>query len=410
MTAAALTSPDASPPRPRLPSRVKHEREAVERYPSLAPTFLSGLWRTDPLADDVARVLADDPSGARWGELQRACRDGLWRAETPAIRRLLDDAQQAPAWLDPDAAERGGRVLVRRGPVGGMLLGAALITGYAAPAGNKPLVLTGALTRSTQRRINETARFVEAVTAPGGSRPFAEGWAITLKVRVMHARVRLLCLDSGRWDDAAWGHPINQHDMLSTILLFSAFILEGFHTFGVPATPAEEADAMHLWSWVGHVIGVDPALLPLDVARGKAYADLLKLTQDPPDDDSRALTEAFVNAPLKTADTSTPRARETLERRVALSHGILRGLMGDELADGLGLAHNRYRHVVPVTAKALRRLAPLLRGPAADALSSRIGRRYWDKMMEIVLAEGTPTFAPPSALHGVRAQAGTDAR
>ncbi len=404
MSALALDPTAPAEQRPTLPARVVNADDALRRFPSLAPTFLSALWRTDALADEVAGALADDRSGALWGELQRSCRDGLWRAQTPSVRRLLDHAQQMPAWLDANAVERGGQVLVRRGPIGGMLLGAALITGYASPAGNKPLVLTGALTRSTQRRINETARFVEAVTAPGGTRPFAEGWAITLKVRVMHARVRLLCLESGRWDAQAWGHPINQHDMLSTILLFSALVLEGFHTFGVPGSPGEEADAMHLWSWVGHVIGVEPELLPIDVARGKQVAALLRLTQAPPDDDSRALTAAFVNAPLNTSAPPTLKARDAAQRQVAMSHGILRGLMGDELADGLGLENNRYRHLVPTAARGLRRLAPLLRGPAADALSSRVGRRYWDKMMEMVLAEGPPAFSPPTALRGQRAQ------
>ena len=55
----------------------------------------------------------------------------------------------------------------------------------------------------------ETARFVTAVAAPGGLRAGASGWQISVHVRLMHAQVRRLLGQSGRWDRAQWAEPID---------------------------------------------------------------------------------------------------------------------------------------------------------------------------------------------------------
>ena len=86
----------------------------------------------------------------------------------------------------------------------------SLVLGYASPAGNKPLMLSGRLKEQALKRLNETARFVQAVCRPGGMRPLADGWQITVKVRLIHAQVRRMILKSGKWDEGAWGAPVNQ--------------------------------------------------------------------------------------------------------------------------------------------------------------------------------------------------------
>lgn len=379
------------------PSRAVDPAAATERFGTDAEWMLRALTRSDPLADAAADALSDDDSGRLWRTFDQELSSGK-RPSHPALRALYDDAAALPAWFDHKKANAGGRVLIRRGPIGGILLGAALVTGYASPAGNKPLVLSGVLQKRITRRVNETARFVEAVVQEDGLKPTSLGFQITLKVRIMHARVRSLCLRHDNYDANAFGHPVNQHDMLATILLFSHVILRGFTRFGVPATDAEEDAYFHLWSGVGHIIGVDAYPLALDRVRADRFNAIVDATSAPPDADSRALTQAFLNAPLENAKTADEKA--VAQRRVAMSHGLMRGILGDDLSDGLGLERNALRFVVPTLSKGLRGAWAAGRLVGADGLAERAGRRYWDTLMGFALKDGPPSFAPPAFLLG----------
>ncbi|MBV9945442.1 MAG: DUF2236 domain-containing protein, partial [Myxococcales bacterium] len=80
-----------------------------------------------------------------------------------------------------------GRVLLRAGPLGGLVLAfKSLVLAYASPAGNKPLAWSGRLTEDAPRRLRETARFVRETIQPGNLRPGTAGWRDTLKVRILH--------------------------------------------------------------------------------------------------------------------------------------------------------------------------------------------------------------------------------
>src|SRR5262249_51979302 len=151
-----------------------------------------------------------------------------------ALRALFAELDRVPAWVDWPTLDAGGELLMRAGPFGGMVLGAgSLVLGYASPGGNKPLVFSGRLTEQAPRRLDETSRFVQAVCRPGGMQRSGDGFKITVKVRLMHAEVRRMILRSGRWDDARWGAPLNQHDMAATTLLFSLVVLEGLRSLGL---------------------------------------------------------------------------------------------------------------------------------------------------------------------------------
>src|SRR5262249_52906161 len=149
-----------------------------------------------------------------WKTFERGLRGEALASAPAAVRQLIEEATHVPAWVDWPTCDRGGELLLRAGPLGGAVLGTrSLVLGYASPGGNRPLVFSGRLTEQAGRRLNETARFVQAVCRPGGMRPFADGWQITLKVRLIHAQVRKMLLASPRWSSADWGLPINQHDL-----------------------------------------------------------------------------------------------------------------------------------------------------------------------------------------------------
>jgi hypothetical protein len=224
-----------------------------------------------------------------------------------------------------------------------------------------------------------------------------DGFAITVKVRLMHAEVRRMILRSGRWDAARWGAPINQHDMAATTLLFSYVVLDGLRLFGLDVGPDEAEHYMQLWRYVGRVIGCDPELTPGSEQEALRLAELISATQGQPDSDSRALTHALLHAGMAVARTPQARRRARLERD--LGQGLVRALLGDPLADALAVPVTPWRHTLAVF-RGLHAGAERIRQrvPAAHRLAVEQGNRYWDRVVEIGLAGATAEFRPPERL------------
>lgn len=383
-----------------VPTRYTNLDVARARFGDRVDRLAPFLLRTDPLADEAVEAMSALGPGGGFALLSRVLDRGIAAVPEapPALRAFFAEGARVPAWVDWETVDRGGAVLLRSGILGGLVLGAmSLPLGYAAPGGNKPLVLSGRLTEQAPRRLAETSRFVQAVSQPGGMRPGAEGLKITLKVRIMHAHVRRMLLRSDRWDTAAWGAPINQHDMAATTLLFSLVVLEGLRRFGFDVEPEEAERYMHLWRYVGFVSGVDPELLPASQIEGFALADLINTTQGAPDDDSRALVRALLDSPIAAA--RTPQEKRTAPMRAQVARGLMRGLVGAELSDKLGVGPTRWENVMRV----LRGAAIL--GDRAAKVSPSVrrrqiasGERYWESVVRLGLSGGPYDFRPQEAL------------
>lgn len=370
----------------QLPSRVVNADRARHDHADLFDHLVPWLFVEDPPADDVAEQLDGD-----WRPLHVALERGPGPDTPSSVRALLAAHQAVPLWVDRGRAARGGRVFFRTGLVGAVVLGArSLVSGFCSPAGNKPLALTGTLAQRGSVRLAETGRYVAAVSEPGGLLPGAEGWQISLRVRVMHAHVRRLLHRSGRWQASAWGAPINQHDLLATSLLFSSVFVEGVRDLGVRVTEEESEDHLHLWRWASWLMGVRLELLPDTEARAHELTKLILATQGPPDDDARRLVASLLRPPPSAAPR--PYARE-------LAQGLLYGLLPREQAEGLGLPRTPWRHAVALSRVAV---APV---ELARQLSSRVeermvrfGERHWQHAVQSGLGSAPLRYAPPEAL------------
>jgi hypothetical protein len=125
---------------------------------------------------------------------------------------------------------------------------------------------------------------VFAVCQPDALSRFAEGFAMTVRVRLIHAQVRRLLLESGRWRDDAWGAPINQCHMAGTNLMFSVGVLDGLSRLGYRFEPVEREALVHLWRYAGYLLGVDPELLTADEIEGNRLLRLMFEFEPEPDD------------------------------------------------------------------------------------------------------------------------------
>jgi ER-bound oxygenase mpaB/B'/Rubber oxygenase, catalytic domain len=267
------------------------------------------------------------------------------------------------------------------------------VLGYAS-VGNKPLVLAGGLLERAPKRLNETARYVRSVCVSGGLAPFGAGFSATLHVRLMHAHVRAMAQKSPRWRTSDYGTPINQHDMVATVLLFSWVLMDGLEKLGVHLSEEEAEDYTHLWRYAGHLMGVSPELLPASRAEAKRLVDLIADTQGPPDEDARTLVHALLQA--GTQEAKTPKEHLQAKRSTAVLQAAATVLHGPAYAKELGFAGTPVGSFAPI----LRRLvqsteAVRKRSDLLAALQLKRGMAYWDAIATRGYAlYGTPFLLP----------------
>ncbi len=368
------------------------------RVDALGPKFFEG----DPLADHAVEVLGGWPHEKREALVAAFLEGGATAApEAPEpVRALFAEVSRVPFWVDEGRLKRGAAAFLRSGVFGGLVLGTySLILGYCSPAGNKPLVLSGRLEGDAARRLAETGRFVQAVSSPHGMVRGAPGFNITVRVRLMHAAVRRMALRSAAWKVEQWGLPINQVDMAGTILLFSLLVHDGVAKFGFPPTDVEREDLIHLWRYVAYLMGVCDELRCATVAEARTLWDLIDSTQDPPDDDSRALARALLESPIKNA--RTPKERLHAERSRPLAYAISRHMLGDVIADQLGYPRAWPLYGVKVFEQLNLRAPWFLRVfPRFPFGSVEAGVGYWNDVVNTSLAGVPATFPMPE---GIRA-------
>jgi hypothetical protein len=184
------------------------------------------------------------------------------------LRQLLDEVTAVPGWVDWDLVEEGAAVQRRLGQNSSdVLLQLSLVGGYRFGGPTDLLAATGALTGEALRRLQETQEWTIGLSEPGALRPHAPAWRATVHVRVVHALVNASFTDPDRqdrrdrWDTARWGLPVNQADQAATLGLFDGTLILGCRALGVRVPPSDSRALMHLWRWVGHLLGVHPDFL-----------------------------------------------------------------------------------------------------------------------------------------------------
>lgn len=276
----------------RVLGRVRHVDEG------LLDEIGRGYLRVDEAGAQVAEAFgAPGADRVTHAHVRQALSGELDGVPGP-LRELVEQLSTPPDWVDWDLVERGGRVYRSFGRnAGDVLLQLSLIGGYRFGGPTDLLVATGALTGgSTVRRLAETQHWTVAVTRPGALRPGAAGWRLTVHVRLMHALVNRRFAHDERWDRARWGEPVNQSDQAATLALFSGTLLVGVRALGVRVTPDDSRAVMHLWRYVGWLLGVDEAWT-FDTEREQHhFSYLVLLSQDGQTEAGRLLTQDIVAA------------------------------------------------------------------------------------------------------------------
>jgi hypothetical protein len=378
-----------------LPSRLVNLDAARKLYGERVERLGKLLLATDPLADAASAALSDFAAADRSALLDRSLEEGCPADAPEAVRALFKQVEHVPFWVDFDRAERGGAAFFRAGPLSSYVLAfQSVMLSYCSPAGNKPLAFSGRFRDFAARRAYETGRFIQLVCLPGGMRKGGPGFRTALRVRLLHTQIRRMLVASPRWRTEDWGVPINQADMAGTLLLFSLVVADGLTKVGAPLTDDEAEDLVHLWRYVGWVMGVEEELLCATTAEARILWKLIDLTTAEADEDSRALAKALIEAEV--SEARTPRDEKMAKMRVPLFYGLSRYLIGEERAKQLGFPNSPVRLVMPALRHLMRPATGILRRvPFADRAALEVGKAYWQWLVDTGLDGNEATFEMP---------------
>ncbi len=362
-----------------LPTTLRHAELAEQRYPGLAPTYFAAMWDGDPLADAFVADLHRVGHGRGMRMLRTACRQGIDAVpDAPAsLRALFAQLDATPDWVDLDALDRDTVHLGRYTRQAGIVLGAAsLVSGYANSAASRPLEMTGRYIENAGMRTIEVASWLVAANRQGGLGRFEEGFELTVRVRIIHALVRQALLRDDRWDLAAWGVPICQSYLAYTLIEFCLIPLRGMRAIGAPYRPHEQAAYYARWRYIGHLLGIDERLLPTDEAEQEALEGIYLLTRPPVDEYCRELVGA-INSEFLVPEIEqlVPARLHPVAPKVVAA--LERVFIGDGIADELGVARTRLKHVVRAAGPVIGAVnATLDRVPFTLGPRTRMGERY----------------------------------
>jgi len=251
-----------------------------------------------------------------------------------AIVASAELAAKPPRWIDMARVRRGQEVGRRYFTCLAISLGnLSLIGGFGASKINRVLVKGSRLSMASEGRgYDPLPRLVETTVwllhVLRGAEPGTLGHEKTLEVRALHAMIRQHLLERD-WDVEALDFPINQEQMLATLIGFGYNGVWGLRLMGVRLTRDEEEDFIHLWSYVGHLLGIDEDLLPRSYEDARAITlQILPRLLDP-DEGTREIIENLHQR--REANIGLPRV---------VQESMCRFFLPGTYADALGLPGN----------------------------------------------------------------------
>lgn len=342
-------------------SRFLNKSKALVTYnPKTVEDLDAYILKTDQIADGVVDCFGDLPTGLGWKIVEQALAQGIESVENPppAIVALFDHIDSVPEWVDWEQLERGAIAYMRPGFFTVFALQcASLAAGYQSSSAVMPLIITGRLVDRAEKRKQETSRWLLNAANPGKMKRFEEGFAYTVRVRLVHAFVRRKLMKMPEWDSQAWGAPINLTDTSYGISgEFSSVAINAIEKCGIKYSDQERADIYALWRYVGYVLGVPEELLPVDETDALERMAIKELTDTRADENSRALVSALIENGGDDIEDLPFYLKKivTQERLVDFLYGQVRYFSGNRVADELGVPDTNWKY-------ALRSIKPVVR-------------------------------------------------
>jgi hypothetical protein len=325
--------------------------------------------------------------------------------DDPEVAAYVADTTALPPWADVDLIAAGQRFFADySSEIGNILFCASLPEAYGAAHGVHVLTVTKELLWHTERRAAETGRFLLDALTEGSLAPGAKGYQAARGVRLMHAAVRHMVKHDAdvrrdtdpavedracpaytpRWS-SAWGEPINQEDLLGTLLTFTWRVFDVLDNIALSPTPDEKRAYLHTWCVIGHLLGIKPELLPIEVNEANALHRLTWRRLQGPSCAGRQMTAALL---------------ETLHARMpgpdSLPESEIRAFLGARAARRLNVPRSGWPAALFGPMRMLHRIE---RGSGMPRLTrpllAGLRRKVWERFISDGTGERPPFELPP---------------
>jgi hypothetical protein len=321
--------------------------------PAFTDAYLTSLRaRADPTADavvaDFVQSHGDTDPRVLVRELIAHRRTLPPERQIPSVRAYFEQPVALPAWAEPDVLRRGRDFFNVYGVhIASALFSASLPMSYTSVDGTQVLVRTAQLVSNTRRRLAQTGEMLLDVMGANDAAdadPFAfdaPSYRAPHGVRLFHAAVRHMLREDSEYDVARRGEPINQEDLLGTLLSFTVVVVDALERYGVPLDPDDRDAYLRLWLTAGYLLGIEPANLlsrrdagdtPLD------YEEMRELRTSILDRQagSSAAGRTLMHALLAEQQTSLPFVLR------GMPSAATRYLIGSTYSDSLDVPHARF--------------------------------------------------------------------
>lgn len=336
----------------------------------VTPEAMAALrLRGDELADATVEALFAAGEVGHFNTLMRSFErtgDPLPDGLPQAAHDYLAATSTPPDWVDWDRMETARMFFIDNNVhISTALSFASMPACYMLPHVARLLAATHALDYPANR-MAATGQFTvylmrpDAFEAGGAFVPAAQ------KVRLLHASIRHHLRREGAWDEAVWGVPICQQDMIGGQMMFSIQVLDALHRLGVHVSEAGAEAYLYAWQVVGAMLGIDRQSAPAGLAEARDFSDLYMTAFMGPSDEGVELTRQLIElyedvGPGTLLDPLVP--------------ALIRYLVGDTAADWLRVPRSAvFDRLIPA--------APLLlgvtehlkeRSPIAAMVIDRLG-------------------------------------
>ena len=303
--------------------------------PEIAFNYVAHTLIGDPLGEamtaDLAELSTEEQERLIRAAMEEEGEEAL-RDAPESLREFFKDAETTPEWLDYAAFAPAVRMFHRNSYlVLAAFVAGVLIEGFTTNIA-KSFIITGKLRDQGVRRLGQNNRHMMEIFLPGGLYRYGEGWKLSVRIRIVHARIRQLLNDTEDWDAEAWGAPISAAHLGYAISAFSVRLLKHMKTLGADYNDEEYESFMAVWRYSGYLMGIPETILFHDGEDALKLYDVALMCEPSSEIESVVMAHALVNSAPLIAGVTDPKGRRSLAQYV---YRLSRGLIGNETARSL---------------------------------------------------------------------------
>lgn len=315
--------------------------------PERARNYIVHTMLADPVCDEMMAQLA----AVAVRDADRFVRAAIENPDDPALRdapegvhAFIEELEAVPDWVDFDEFTGGIRAFHRDSSAClAAMLGGVLVEGFSTTIA-KSFFITGRLRDQGVRRLRQNNRHMIEIMLPGGLETRGDGWRLSVRIRLVHAKVRQLFNDSDEWDADAAGVPISAAQVGYALTAFSARMLQHMKGLGASYDDDERDGFMAVWRYSGHLMGIPETILLRDYDDALELFRIGGLCEPDPGMESVALANSLVNSAPVVAGITDPAARRKLAKYIFM---VSRAMIGNAMADQLKYPPDRTFGVLP---------------------------------------------------------------